>query len=77
VQPIRNGDGANLALAALSLPPVPGSTICAVQDLELNAAVIPLLPQLARGALFAMLLLGGVLALRLRQEGRHKSADAQ
>lgn len=66
VQPIRNGDGANLALAALSLPPVPGSTIGAAQDLELNAAAIPLLPQLARVALFAMLLAGGVLMLRGR-----------
>ena len=66
VQPIRNGDGANLALAALSLPPVPGSTIGSAQDLELNAVTIPLLPQLARAALFAMLLGGGVLVLRGR-----------
>jgi hypothetical protein len=66
IQPIRNGDGANLALAALSLPPVPGSTIDAAQDLELNAEAIPLLPQLARAALFAMLLGGGVLVLRAR-----------
>jgi hypothetical protein len=66
VQPIRNGDGANLALAELGLPPVPGSTIGAAQDLELNASAIPLLPQLARAALFAMLLAGGALALRGR-----------
>ena len=70
VQPIRNGDGANLALAALGLPPVPGSTIDAAQDLELNATAIPLLPQLARAALFAMLLAGGVLALRGRGSAR-------
>jgi hypothetical protein len=42
VQPIRNGDGANLALAALGLPPVPGSTIGAAQDLPEPGIALPL-----------------------------------
>jgi hypothetical protein len=66
-QPIRNGDGANLALAALSLPAVPGSSIGAAQDLALNTQAIPLLPPLARVALALMLLAGGVLAARSRR----------
>jgi hypothetical protein len=36
VQPIRNGEAANVSLKLLGLPPVPGSTIDAAQDLALT-----------------------------------------
>lgn len=38
IQPIRNGEAANVSLMLLGLPPVPGSTLNAAQDLALAVA---------------------------------------
>jgi hypothetical protein len=57
LQPIRNGDMANLALGLLGLGPVPGSNINAAQNL-----VVPEPPSLAIAGLGSVML----LACRLR-----------
>jgi hypothetical protein len=55
IQPIRNGEAANLALDFLGLSPVPGSTLNSLQDL-----VIP------EPAMLLLLALGGLVMLRRR-----------
>jgi len=50
VQPIRNGEAANVSLKLLGLPPVPGSTIGAAQDLALTVPSPNDLCQVATGS---------------------------
>jgi hypothetical protein len=57
LQPIRNGETGNLALAALGLPPVPGSTIGANQDLDTTIHAVPALSPAGVVALALLLLL--------------------
>ena len=70
--PIRNGDGANVALQLLGLGPVPGSTINVAQDLRLSSLppAIPAIPGWAL-ILVAMSIVGcasWMLALRTQRD---------